>query len=309
MQQKTGGQVAVLMALFNGAPHLQAQLDSLARQGTDWRLWVGDDGSTDTGPQIVRDFAASQPNDRVELLTGPGQGPAQNFRRLLQRVPDEATAVAFCDQDDVWLDDKLSRATAALRQHDGPAIWCSRATICDAALTPIGITPALRRPPGFRNALVQNIVIGHTLTLNRAALDLVRAADALTGPVVMHDWWIYQLVTGAGGRVIRDETPSTLYRQHQANAVGAPSDGQRQLRAFGRMMGGSQRRWNQVMTQALSQSRALLTPENQMILHDFQQIRQGGPTARLAALRRSGLYRQGRGEQAALWLAAALGRV
>ncbi|MDF3605214.1 hypothetical protein PE067_02970 [Paracoccus sp. DMF-8] len=63
------------------------------------------------------------------------------------------------------------------------------------------------------------------------------------------------------------------------------------------------------MAQALSQSRALLTPENQMILRDFQQVRQGGPTARLAALRRSGLYRQGRGEQAALWLAAALGRV
>ncbi|MDF3605215.1 glycosyltransferase [Paracoccus sp. DMF-8] len=115
MQQKTAGQVAVLMALFNGAPHLQAQLDSLARQGTDWRLWVGDDGSTDDGPQIVRDFAANQPKDRVELLTGqglgPGQGPAQNFRRLLQRVPDKATAVAFCDQDDVWPDDKLSRAS------------------------------------------------------------------------------------------------------------------------------------------------------------------------------------------------------
>lgn len=309
MQQETGGQVAVLMALFNGAPHLQAQLDSLAAQSTDWRLWVGDDGSADDGPQIIRGFAANQPQDRVRLIKGAGRGPAANFRRLLQLVPDDAVAVAFCDQDDVWLNDKLSRATNALRSHVGPAIWCSRATICDAALTPIGLTPGLRRPPGFRNALVQNIVIGHTLTLNRAALDLVRRADTLTGPVVMHDWWIYQIVTGAGGLVIWDDTPSTLYRQHRANVVGASSGGLRRLGALGRMVGGNQRRWNQVMAQALIQSRALLTPDNQMILRDFQQIRQGSPTTRLTAMRRAGLYRQGRGEQAALWLAAALGRI
>lgn len=309
MQQDSGGQVAVLLALFNGAPHLRAQLDSIAAQGLDWRLWVGDDGSTDAGPQIVRDFAASQKPDRVQLIAGAGQGVAANFRRLLRLVPDNATTVAFCDQDDVWLDDKLRRATRALRDSDGPAIWCSRATICDAALTPIGMTPALRRAPGFRNALVQNIVIGHTLTLNRPALDLVRKADAVTGPVVMHDWWIYQLVTGAGGRVIWDDAPSTLYRQHGANAVGAQSGGLGRIGALGRMLGGDQRGWNQVMAQALDRSRDLLTPDNRLVLNDFLRIQQGGIVTRLTALNRAGLYRQGRAEQAALWLAAALGRI
>src|SRR5699024_3540130 len=101
----------------------------------------------------------------------------------------------------VWLAGKLSRALAALQElGKAPALYCSRATICDAGLRPLGLTPALRHKPSFRHALVQNLVQGNTAVLNPAAAALARQAAQGAGagdrarPVVMHDWWLYQLV-------------------------------------------------------------------------------------------------------------------
>ena len=52
-----------------------------------------------------------------------------------------------------------------------------------------------------------------------------------------------------------------------------------------------------------------LTPENRRVLEDFTALTGPGVPSRLRALRRGGFYRQGHLSQAALWLAAALGRV
>ena len=48
--------------------------------------------------------------------------------------------------------------------------------------------------------------------------------------VVAHDWWAYQLVSGAGGTVIYDPEPLVAYRQHSGNLIG----GNLGLRAKGR---------------------------------------------------------------------------
>ncbi|WP_312524643.1 glycosyltransferase family 2 protein [Paracoccus sp. (in: a-proteobacteria)] len=305
------GSIAILMALYNGERHLRPQLDSLAAQSRkDWVLLIGDDGSTDASPQIVRDFASACAPGQVQIHQGPGEGPAANFRHLINQIPDRAEYAAFCDQDDVWLPDKLARAGQALAHAgEGPAIWCSRVTICAADLTPIALTPGLRHAPGFRNALIQNIVIGHTLMLNRAACDLVREAESEAGPIAMHDWWIYQLVTGAGGRVLWEDHPSTLYRQHGGNQVGASRGPRKAVAALRRMVSGEQRSWNQMNLAALLASAHRLTPDNRLVLSQFAGLHAPRALLRLAALRQGGFRRQSRMAQAALWLGAAFGWV
>jgi len=50
-------------------------------------------------------------------VAGPKRGAAANFLSLLRRAPErtpEGHWLAFSDQDDVWLPDKLSRGIAAL---------------------------------------------------------------------------------------------------------------------------------------------------------------------------------------------------
>ena len=310
MTQDSTPRVAVLMALYQGERFVGPQLASIAAQaGVDWRLVVGDDGSTDAGPRLVGGFAAAH-SGRVTVRRGPGQGAAANFRALLH-APLPGEYGAFADQDDVWRPDKLARATAALAALPAarPAIYCSRVTICSEALVPLGLSRLPRRPPSFRHALVQNLVQGNTLVMNPAALALMRRADRLAGPVVMHDWWIYQVVSGAGGTVIHDPWPSLAYRQHRDNVVGARTGALSRIGSLARMLRGGHRDWSLRNLAALTACTELLSPENRRLLDRFRSLVEGGPIQRLSALRQGGFYRQGRLSQAALWLAAGLGRV
>lgn len=106
--------VAILLATFQGARFLEAQLQSLAAQSyRNWRLVVSDDGSTDETLAILRRFARQVPAHEVTILAGPGLGATQNFLHLVGSVrPGEA--LAFCDQDDVWLPDRLALGIAAI---------------------------------------------------------------------------------------------------------------------------------------------------------------------------------------------------
>ena len=299
--------VAILMAVYQGREYLPAQLKSLAGQThADWTLIAGDDGSTDGSAALIEAFAAGLNPGQVRVLPGPRQGAAENFRALLGHVAADATHVAFCDQDDVWDEGKLALGIAAL-PVDRPALWCSRVVNCDADLRELSLSPIPRHPPSFRHALMQNLVQGNTLMLNRPAYDLVAAAHAEAGPVVMHDWWIYQLVTGAGGQVIYDPEPSVLYRQHEGNLVGANNRLRSRLGGLRRMLDGTYRDWSRTNLAALRASAHRLTPENRALLGDFARLH-GPLPQRIAAMRRGGFFRQGRVSQAALWLAVLLGR-
>lgn len=310
MARMNKASVTVLLALYRGAAFLQAQLDSIAAQAVDWRLLVSDDDpGADAGAGIARRLARAHPG-RVTLRAGPGQGAAANFMAMLAALPAEPGFIALSDQDDVWLADKLPRALATLQGAGGrPALYCSRATICDAALRPLGLTPAPRHPPSFRHALVQNLVQGNTAVLNPAAAALARQAAQRAGQVVLHDWWLYQLLTGAGGQVIWDPRPSVLYRQHGDNVVGANAGLRGRLASAGRMLSGHHRDWSRATLHEMQRQRPLLTPEHRAVLEDFAALCGPGAGARLRALRRGGFHRRDAPSQALLWVAAALGRV
>jgi hypothetical protein len=99
-----------------------------------------------------------------------------------------------------------------------PALYCTRLRLVDARLRPLGLSAAWRRPGGFPAALTQNIATGCTMLLNREAARRVAVSAPPAG--TLHDWWSYLVVTAGGGALLRDETPSVLYRQHGGNAVG-----------------------------------------------------------------------------------------
>ena len=69
----------------------------------------------------------------------------------------------------------------------------------------LGLSPFHGRPPGFRNALIQNIAGGHTMVMNRAAREIL--IDSGVRDAFLHDWWTYMIVSGAGGRVFYDLHP------------------------------------------------------------------------------------------------------
>jgi glycosyltransferase involved in cell wall biosynthesis len=303
--------IAILMALYNGAPFVEEQLLSLDTQThRNWTLHVSDDGSFDNGTQIINRFA-NRTARLIDIRQGPGRGYARNFLSLLDAPAPSDRHVAFCDQDDVWLPEKLERAVAALSAVPAnvPALYGSRSWIWFAGRQEQRLSQHRPRPTGFRHALAQNFAGGNTMVFNRTALELaLQARDAAQG-VVSHDWWLYQLVTGAGGVAIYDPVPSIHYRQHLRNQIGANEGARAGLIRLQQVFAGRYAEWNEGNIAALQAVAHLLTEENRTVLACFADLRRRGVTGRLAGLRRSGVYRQSLKGNCALWLAALLGRM
>jgi glycosyltransferase involved in cell wall biosynthesis len=298
--------VTIVMATLNGADHLQAQLDSLlAQTHRDWRLWVSDDGSTDGTLTLLQAFARASPAREVRLIRGPGAGSAANFLAVLCHPDLPPGPVALCDQDDVWLKGKLARALRRLAgaPPDVPVLYAAESWRCDADLATRRPSRAPRTGPCFANALVQNLCAGHTIVLNEAARALVRRAGPAPG-IAFHDWWLYQLVTGAGGVCLLDPLPVTLYRQHGRNLFGAPGGLRAMRRRLRKLIAGDYATWVEAHRMALAAS-GLLTPEAQQIAAALHPAR----TGRAATIRACRLRRDMRAGTLALHLAALIGRV
>lgn len=306
--------IAILLASFQGARFIEAQLDSLARQDhRNWRLILSDDGSTDGTLEVAHRFAAAHPAREILIRQGPRRGATQNFLSMIELV-EPGEALAWCDQDDLWLPDRLSRGVAALAADPFPAggvLHVTRTTICDEALRVLRPAPLYTRPPGFANALVQACTPANTMLVDAAGVARLRAArhGAIAAGVISHDWWAYQVISGAGGRVIRDPAQTVLYRQHRGNVMGRNDTPRAILARLGRLGAGDYGKWLRQNVAALQAARDLLTPENAAMLDRFAgAIGAPGPVA-AARLARLGVYRQTRAGTAALLMAAAVGRL
>ena len=99
--------IDILLSTYNGADYLNQQLASIAAQDIDeWRLMIRDDGSTDNSGAIIEKFALDHLG-RVHIISEPSvrMGVAASCDCLLAK--SDAQYIAFCDQDDAWLPDKL----------------------------------------------------------------------------------------------------------------------------------------------------------------------------------------------------------
>ncbi|MCW6511076.1 glycosyltransferase [Lichenifustis flavocetrariae] len=109
--------ISVALATYNGERFLREQLESLARQSRlPDELVVADDGSTDRTLDIVREFATSAPFKTVLLGIEGRLGYRANFMRCAQHCSGDL--IAFCDQDDVWDEDKLDVVSRCFVRED-----------------------------------------------------------------------------------------------------------------------------------------------------------------------------------------------
>ncbi|MCW3473528.1 glycosyltransferase family 2 protein [Limobrevibacterium gyesilva] len=299
--------VAILLSTYNGERFLREQLDSLLTQShPHWTLYWRDDSSSDGTVAILEEFARCAGQGRCVHVQGPPErlGPTVSFLTLLAAVKDSLgneDVVAFADQDDVWLPEKLARGVAALRgaNTDGPVIYCARQVLVDDGLRRIGLSRGLEKPAAFPAALAQNVITGCTIMMDRRAAALV--AGSIPASATLHDWWCYLVVTAADGLLLHDDEPVVLYRQHNHNVVGAP-------RSMARRAVGAVRRGPNVFMNVLRQHVAalqaqphLMSPKARAQVAAIDRALKGGPIRRLAALRMPGLHRQTWQENVGFW--------
>ena len=217
----------VLLATCNGEKYLPSQLDSIAGQTfSDFQVLWQDDGSSDHTLDLLNERSVMDARFQPAKEQGKHLGAAANFFSLLTQA--DGDLLFFCDQDDVWVPDKLQRMVEAFTQtegHDGTPLLVHS----DASL--ISENGSLIHPSFFHlegwdpdavrlsQLLVQNNVTGCLMMINRPLADLViRHGDP--GKMFMHDWFI-ALTASAFGRIVFLPQPLVRYRQHGSNAIGA----------------------------------------------------------------------------------------
>ncbi len=301
--------IGILLATYNGTRFLGEQLASIAAQ--DWPaidVWASDDGSSDGTLDLLRQWQGRWAKGDFHIIAGPRAGFVENFRSLLASRDVDADYVAYCDQDDVWDPDKLSVAVGEIAGAGRPALYCSRTRLVREGGEPMGLSPLFRRPPAFRNAIVQSIGGGNTQVMNRAAFAALSESARRTS-FVTHDWWAYIVVSGVGGSVRYDPVPHLAYRQHGSNLIGHNMGVIAKARRLKMVMQKRFVEWNAINLAALDRCQDLLTDENRAIVREFARIRQLAFPAAVVALRRLGVYRQTWESDVALMVSAAIGRM
>jgi len=305
----TQTRITILLCTFNGAANLDAQLQSyLAQTHQAWDLWVSDDGSTDGTRAILDQFCRDHSIGRnIRILDGPRRGSTVKYMTLLCHPDLPPGPVALSDQDDVWMPQKLSRALAALGHVDGVALYGAQSLHTDQSLRVVGQSIPMPRTPCFGNALVQNIVSGHSAALSTDALKLVRRAGIPHG-VPYHDWWLYLLVSGAGGTVVIDPEPVLFYRQHTTNAMGAHRGMSAHINRLKLFIGHHFADWLTANIAALTLVEHLLSGPNKAALAQLRAHPRQRRLGRTFAFSRCGIKRQRWAATALIYFAVMLGR-
>jgi glycosyltransferase involved in cell wall biosynthesis len=208
-------EVEVLLATFNGESFIESFLESLSRQvGVRIHLRVSDDGSSDQTIKLIKLYEAKF--ESCEIFLGPSKGPTENFFSLIENSSHEYVALA--DQDDVWDESKLATQLTFFKGN-GPQLICHNRAIIDPVGLRIQESQINIRHLELRNALVENVVFGNTILLNKQGIKLVRAHKSSN--LVMYDSFMY-LLFSCLGNVTFIEKSLTDYRIHDKNFVGVP---------------------------------------------------------------------------------------
>ena len=218
--------VAILMSTYNGEKYLQEQMDSLLRQiGVSVEIFVRDDGSTDGTIDILKHYLKKNPN--IQLKLGKNVGVGNSFMSLVSSVPDDFDYYAFSDQDDIWLDNKLSKAIEMIGENKRSTLYCSNQILVNSIGERCGIRFKLKPDCSVEQCFQTNHVTGCTMVWNNSLHAILSNKSNLPTSSLLenriHDVWVSS-VAGLVGDVYCDEYAYILYRQHDNNVVGAADD-------------------------------------------------------------------------------------
>lgn len=216
--------VAVLISTYNGEKYLKEQLDSILNQTyKNIEIVIRDDGSSDSTKEIIKEYR--QKHDNIILKEGTNIGFIKSFFKLLEI--SHADYYAYCDQDDIWLENKLELAVRLLDEADNtkPNLAFGNSDYYDENMKLIN-EGEKHKTFSFQNSLYECVTQGMTMVINQKAKEII--IENLPEKCFFHDWWTYMICSGMGKVFYSDETV-VKYRRFQKNAT---AEGQNIFKIF-----------------------------------------------------------------------------
>ena len=207
--------VAILMSTYNGEKYIKEQIESLIHQTyNNFYIYIRDDGSKDNTISRIKEIQRN--HDNIVLIEAENVGFIKSFFELLNLCSD-ADYYAYCDQDDVWMEDKIERAVSFLNRTDSnkPALHFSNSDYYDENMNYLA-TAKKEKVYNFRHSLVECVTQGMTMVINNKTRELIIKDTPKT--CLFHDWWTYMVCSGIG-QIVYDDKSLVKYRRHNKSVT------------------------------------------------------------------------------------------
>lgn len=296
--------IKILMTSYNGEKYIAEQIESLLSQTEQrFKVIVSDDGSTDSTWDILTGYTEKYPEKFFIFKNNPPHGAKYNFLNLMICYKDDY--LMLCDQDDVWLDNKIENELNAMLELEAnfgrnmPLLVHTDLRVVDSELNSIcdsfkEMMNANYARVSLKDQIIQNTLTGCTAMYNRALANMITAQPNFC---VMHDWWL-MLTAAAFGRIFPLDERDILYRQHYDNEIGA-----KHVRSVSYMLNrlffdpsGISKALNETYLQAKSFVEMYsenLTDEQKKFLLDYTRIPEYGKLKRISESYRLGVKKNG----------------
>jgi glycosyltransferase involved in cell wall biosynthesis len=221
--------VDILLATFNGEKYLEEQINSIVRQTyTNWRIIIRDDHSTDSTLALIDKIIIKYPEKIILVKDNLGNiGPGMNFLHLTNHSDSEY--IMFCDQDDVWLENKIELSLDRIKYFekkygkDFPILVFTNLKIVDKSLKLLSDSIwdkekiNIEKHKKLSRAIIPGPVLrGNTFLINKSLREKIIIPETVT----MHDTWV-SIIAACFGKIESLNEKTLLYRQHENNLFGA----------------------------------------------------------------------------------------
>lgn len=209
--------VSVVLCTYNGEKHIRQQLDSLLSQTySPIEIIIQDDNSTDTTLEILAEYQKEYKSISV-YRNEENIGFNQNFEKALMLAKGEY--IAICDQDDIWLENKIERLVNHIKDH-----WLifSNSELIDEtgkSLNKLLVGSLDLKEADFTAILLRNFVSGHTTLFKREFIAFILPFPK-TG---YYDWWMGFVALYHHKLIYLDEV-LTRYRIHSHSVINKQVD-------------------------------------------------------------------------------------
>ena len=223
----TAPKISVIVPIHNQAPFIRETVDSVLSQDyPNVELVLSDDGSTDGTSEILREYAAGEPNRVKVVASEENTGIAGAFNRALEAHTGEY--IAWLGGDDVMLPGKLGRQMAALQASPDAIGCCHDADVfdSDSGRSYGRFSEVYNGRRGVRDGGVELLLdpaymmLPSTMMVRSSAVDGLRFDKRIR---VSNDW-LFDIELFQRGRIVGLDDVLARYRRHQRNVTSQTSD-------------------------------------------------------------------------------------
>lgn len=216
--------ISVVMASYNGIKYICEQLDSIRTQTlAPDEVIICDDCSTDGTFEFCRDYITKYNLTGWKVFRNETNlRPSKNFREALSKCTGDY--IFTCDQDDIWMNDKIQVMTQAMQANNNIKLLISNYIAIDSNKQQIKVNlKNVNRNDGeiihlpLKNCWLENIRPGCVMGFTREILEKFKIFDISND---LHDsmLWNYAATTDSLYLINRQ---LIYFRRHENNATAA----------------------------------------------------------------------------------------